>query len=130
MPISLILTMVGLLFVLIVLVFAYVYRSRGSKSVASQPERIETFESLCAVIQNPASDTAALRYAAERIVERFGSIDLHTIATYKHLIEALCTHPKTDSKLILRFEKSLRSINPRFEHEIERSLAVGLASRG
>lgn len=130
MPTTLILTMVGLLFLLIALVFAYVYRSGGRKSTPSKSEPIETFETLQSVIQNPFSDTAALQYAALRITERFGTIDSHTLATYQHLLETLCTHPHTDSKLILRFEKSLRSINPRFEHEIERSLAVGLARRG
>lgn len=130
MPISLILTMVGLLFLLIALVFAYVYRSRSSKKITPVSQTTETFESLRDVILNPASDADALRYAVIRVVERFGSIDSHTIGVYQHLLKSLCTHPRTDSKLILQFEKGLRAANPQFSHQIESALAAGLASRG
>lgn len=130
MPISLILVMIGLLFLLIALVFAYVYRTRSAKSSSPVSQTTETFESLRSVIQNPASDAEALRYAVMRVVERFVSIDSHTITVYQNLLITLCTHPRTDSKLILQFEKGLRAANPQFTHEIESALAAGLASRG
>ncbi len=130
MPTTLILTMVGLLFLLIILVFMYVWIARTRKSVPPTIEAIETFESLSAIIKNRASSAQTLHHAVEMILARFGSITPQNIRHYKDLIEALCVHPHTDSKLILRFEKTLRAQNAQFEHDIEHALAVGLATRG
>lgn len=129
-PVNLILTIVGLLFLLIILVALYVW---SSKNKASQPlisETSETFESLSQVIKTPSSSASELAYAVDTILSRFPKIGSHSIGSYKYLIEALCVHPKTDSKLILRFEKTLRSNNPPYAEEIERALAIGLAARG
>lgn len=130
MPTTLILTMVGLLFLLIILVFIYVWIARTRKSEPTLIETIETFESLSAIIKNRASSAQTLHHAVEMILAHFGSITPQSIRHYKDLIEALCVHPHTDSKLILRFEKTLRLQNAQFEHDIEHALAVGLATRG
>jgi hypothetical protein len=127
--VNLILTIVGLLFVLIVLVAIYVWSSK-SKVAVDTPVNIETFESLSAVIKNHLASSAELHHAVETILKRFGTISSQTIGAYKHLLESLCVHPKTDSKLILSFEKNLRLSNPSFAHEIEQALAIGLAARG
>lgn len=127
--VNLILTIVGLLFLLIALVGIYVWGSK-SKPVPLAPTPVETFETLSAIIKNRSSSSAELTHAVDMILSRFASINAHTATTYKHLLEALCTHPKTDSKLILRFEKTLRMNNPTHAHEIEQWLALGLASRG
>ncbi len=129
-PVNLILTIVGLLFLLIGLVALYVWSSKKNTVPTESPATIETFESLSATIKNRSSSSAELTHAVDTILSRFGTITAHTISAYKHLLEALCTHPKTDSKLILRFEKTLRTSNPTYAHEIEQSLALGLASRG
>lgn len=130
MPTTLILTMVGLLFLLIILVFIYVWIARTRKSAPTTIEAIETFESLSAIIKNRASSAQTLHHAVEMILVRFGSITPQSIRHYKDLIEALCVHPHTDSKLILHFEKTLRLQNAQFEHDIEHALALGLATRG
>lgn len=131
--VNLILTIVGLLFLLIALVSLYVWRSK-SKMAPSAPvqtiETFETFESLSRIITSPSSNKADLNHAVEAILSRFSHIDSHTISRYKYLLEALCVHPHTDSKLILRFEKTLRSTNPTFSDDIEKALAIGLAARG
>lgn len=128
--INLILTIVGLLFVLILLVGIYVWSSKTKTAQPESPATIETFESLSAILKNRSSSGAELNHAVEMILSRFGTINSHTIGTYKHLVESLCVHPRTDSKLILRFEKTLRQTNPTYAHEIELSLGVGLGARG
>lgn len=129
MPTNLILTLVGLLFLLIVLVFLYVWLGRTGKNEPAVSEKIETFESLREIINNRGTNNAELNRAAGAIIERFARIDSRHIAAYQHLIETLCVHPHTDSKLILRFEKALREANPALNHEIEQALAIGLAAR-
>ncbi len=128
--VNLILTIVGLLFLLIGLVALYVWSSKKKTPSNASPATIETFESLSAIIKNSTSSTSELNRAINLILERFATINAHSIGSYKHLLEALCTHPKTDSKLILKFEKTLRIKNPDYSDEIERALAIGLAARG
>ncbi|MGE4473452.1 hypothetical protein [uncultured Sulfuricurvum sp.] len=127
--VNLILTIVGLLFLLIALVAIYVWSSKSKTSYSISTE-IETFDSLSAVIRNKSSSNAALSHAVEAILHRFGTIGSPTLESYKNLIETLCVHPHTDSKLLLRFEKGLRQANPAYSHEIEQALAIGLAARG
>lgn len=130
MTANLVLTMIGLLFLLIALVALYVWIGKSKKVVETSPMSIETFESLSDIIKNRSSSARELKHAVETILRRFGSINAHTIGKYKNLLESLCTHPRTDSKLILQFEKTLRTNNPDYSHDIEKSLAVGLAKRG
>lgn len=127
---NLILTIVGLLFLLIVLVALYVWLGKSKTTVVEVPKGIETFESLSEIIKSRASSARELNHAVEMILEHFGTMNAHSVGKYKHLLEALCTHPRTDSKLILKFEKTLRTNNPDYTHDIEKSLAVGLAARG
>lgn len=126
---NLILAIVGLLFLLIALVALYVWIGKSKTAVEVQ-ETVETFESLGNIIKNSSSSAKELNHAVETILLRFGKMNAHTVGKYKHLVEALCTHPRTDSKIILKFEKTLRTNNPDYSHEIEKSLAVGLAARG
>jgi hypothetical protein len=130
MPTTLILTMVGLLFLLIVLVFIYVWIARIRQNAPVVIETIETFESLSAIIKNRSSSASDLHHAVGVILSRFGTISSQSIKLYQDLLETLCVHPHTDSKLIVRFEKELRSANPRFTSEIKQALAIGLAARG
>lgn len=126
---DLILTIAGLLILLTVLVMLYVWIGKSKPIVSEAPSVIETFESLGAIIKERSSSAKELHHAVEMILKHFGHINAHAIGKYTHLLEALCTHPQTDSKLILHFEKTLRTRNPDFTHEIEKALAVGLASR-
>lgn len=128
--VNLILTIVGLLFLLIALVALYVWGSKKNTAQAAPTPQLETFETLSHIITSTSSSKADLNHAVEAILSQFSHIDSHTIAKYMHLLEALCVHPHTDSKLILRFEKTLRIANPAFSDEIEKALAIGLATRG
>lgn len=127
---NLILTIVGLLFLLIILVALYVWIGKNKTLKIEAPHTIETFESLSEMIKNKSSTAKELHHAVEMILEHFGGIDSHSVGKYLYLLEALCTHPRTDSKLILRFEKTLRTHNLDYSHEIEKALAIGLAARG
>jgi hypothetical protein len=127
---NLILTIIGLLFVLILLVALYVWSNKSKTVLETTPATIETFESLSAIIKNRSSSARELNHAVEMILSHFGTMTSHTVGKYKLLLEELCTHPRTDSKLILRFEKTLRMNNPTYAHDIEKSLALGLAQRG
>lgn len=129
MTADLILTIVGLLFILILLVALYVWNSK-SKTVSATTAHIETFESLSDIIKNKSSSSRELNHAVDVILNRFGVITSHTVGKYKFLLETLCIHPHTNSQIILRFEKTLRMNNPSYSHDIEQSLARGLAARG
>jgi hypothetical protein len=128
--VNLILTIVGLLFLLIALVALYVWINKSKTVSVEPPSTIETFESLSEVIKNRSSSARELHHAVEIILSRFGTITSHTVGKYRLLVEELCIHPRTESKLILRFEKTLRMNNPTYANEIEKSLALGLAQRG
>lgn len=127
---NLVLTMIGLLFLLIGLVALYVWIGKSKTQTVLTPTTIETFESLSEIIKNRSSSSRELHHAVDMILNRFGSINAHTINQYQYLLETLCVHPHTDSKLILRFEKTLRTNNPDYSNVIEKSLASGLAKRG
>lgn len=128
--VDLILTIVGLLFLLIALVALYVWSNKSKSTHSAAPESIETFEALSAIIKNRGSSSVELTHAVETILSRFTKITPQSIGAYKLLLQTLCTHPHTDSKLILRFEKGLRTHNPEFTKELEQSLGIGLAARG
>ncbi|MDD4855529.1 MAG: hypothetical protein PHQ22_06595 [Sulfuricurvum sp.] len=124
---TLLITMVSLLFVLLLLVLIYVWMGRSKKNIASEANVPETFESLCAIIHSSVSTNQALNQAADRILSRFGSIGEYP--QYEALIKGICTHTNTDSKLVSRFEKSLRDANPKFKEKIQKTLKEGLAKR-
>ena len=124
---TLLITIVSLLFALIFLVFVYVWMTRTKKSVIGDVKAPETFESLSAIIHASKSTNQALNHAADIILSRFGSIGDYS--HYETLIKEICTHANTDSKLVSRFEKSLRVANPKFKEKIAKTLKEGLAKR-
>lgn len=130
MSTTLVLTMVTLLLILMVLVFLYVWIGRSHEEKRPPEPKIETFETLSAVVNNPASTNGELSRAVTLLINSFIRIDSHKAGAYMRLLETLCTHPHTDSKLVLRFEKALREANPSHTAEIKHALNVGLAARG
>lgn len=116
---------VALLFMLILLVFLYVWLGRTQTTETAEPE---TFESLCRVIYAHTATNKALNYAADTILNRFGTIQEYTV--YEKLLKALCLHANTDSALVSRFEKILRDNNPKFKEKIQKTLKEGLSKRG
>ncbi|MCX6060723.1 MAG: hypothetical protein NT103_00505 [Campylobacterales bacterium] len=124
---TLLITMASLLLALILLVLIYVWMTRTKKSIAGDAKAPETFESLSAIIHSSASTNQALNHAVDTILSRFGSIGDYS--HYETLIKEICTHANTDSKLVSRFEKSLRNANPKFKEKIQKTLKEGLAKR-
>lgn len=128
--VTLLLIMMGLLFTLIFLVLLYVWVTRTKRVPDTQAA--ETFESLQALISDASASNKDLARAVEVMIEKFLQIGTGTrdYTHYEALIERLCLHSHTDSKMILRFERALCSANPRFKEKIEKALKRGLSHRG
>lgn len=124
---TLLLVMAGLLLLFIALVFIYVWIGRFKKAIVHHEETAETFPMMCAVIHQNASNNTELNRAVESIIEHYNHID--DFRVYASLLEKLCVHPSTDSKVILRFQKALITANPQFKDQIEKTLKLGLAGR-
>jgi len=120
-----------LLVVLIVLVVLYVWIGRSKRKGVEDVDVPVTFASLQAVIHHPSSTNGELNDAVNIILEKFievGSTE-RGFEKYASLLQTLCTHPHTDSKVILKFEKALRTANPQYKEEIGKTLRLGLAQR-
>lgn len=124
---TLILVMAGLLLIFIFLVGIYVWSGRTKKAPVGIVETVITFESMCAVIKKNTSTNAQINGAVDTIIERYSHID--DFEVYGTLLEKLCIHPSTDSKVILRFQKALIAANPNLKDQIEKTLKLGLAGR-
>lgn len=123
--VTLLLVFAGLLILLIVLVLIYVRLGR-SKHVANG-DTVETFETMRLVIHRSSSTNAQLNHAVDVIIERYCTIT--DFEVYAQLLETLCIHPHTDSKVILRLERALIAVNPKQKEKIEKRLKLGLAGR-
>lgn len=124
---TLILIMAGLLVLFIVLVFIYVWIGRSKKEMHVSTQAVITFEGMCALIHNYSTSNAQLNNAVDTIIERY--VHIEDLRVYASLLEALCVHPNTDSKVILRFQKALIRANPNLKDQIEKTLKLGLAGR-
>ena len=82
---------------------------------------------MCAVINKNASTNAQINHAVDTIIARYSHIDDYGV--YGGLLEKLCVHPATDSKVILRFQKALIAANVNYKESIEKTLKLGLAGR-
>lgn len=127
---TLFLILVVLLFLLMGLVVVYVWINR-SKPLASPEGRALNFGELKALIHDKHSDNRTLNSVVNEIIERFIVIDgtERTIEDFTGMIEVLCVHAHTDSKMILKLDKALRNANPRYKERIEKSIKTALAER-
>lgn len=128
---TLTLVLAGLLVLFIVLVSIYVWIGRSKKEVYASSQAVVTFEGMCSLIHSRSTSNAQLNYAVDTIIGRYCKVIevQRPFSVYASLLEALCVHPNTDSKVILRFQKALISINPHFKDQIENTLKLGLAQR-
>ena len=124
---TLILIMAGLLVLLVVLVAVYVIMGRSKETARSSSETAITFESMSSIINRSSTNNTELNRAVDTILERYGNIT--DFEPYGALLERVCTHPNTDSKVILRFQKALITANPKYKEQIEKRLKLGLAER-
>ena len=123
----LVLVLEGLLVLFIALVSIYVWSARTKKDAPLGHEAVITFETMRRVISENASSNAQINHAVDTIIERYAHID--DFGAYRPLLEKLCVHPATDSKVILRFQKALIAANPKHKDQIEKTLQLGLAGR-
>jgi len=124
---TLVLVMAGLLVLFIVLVAVYVIMGRSKKATAVNVEEVVTFETICSVINSTSSSNVQLNRAVATIIEHYGQIS--DFGAYGGLLEKLCIHPATDSKVILRFQKALITANVNYKESIEKTLKLGLEGR-
>ncbi|MDP3301997.1 MAG: hypothetical protein Q8S36_08550 [Sulfuricurvum sp.] len=124
---TLILGLAGLLVLFTVLVSIYVWIGRSKTHAEPSSQAVITFEGMCALIHSRSTSNLQLNTAVDTIIERYGHIE--DFRVYASLLEALCVHPKTDSKVILRFQKALITANPKYKEQIEKTLKLGLAAR-
>lgn len=117
----------GLIILLVVLVAAYVIIGRSKRVVSTDTQTVVTFEMMCTIINRNSTSNEELNRAVDTIIERYSQISDFDV--YGVLLEKLCTHPHTDSKVILRFQKALIMANPKYKDQIEKSLKLGLAGR-
>ena len=125
--ITLIFVMLGLMVLLIVLVGIYVWIGRTKKEVPEDTQAVITFEGMCSLIHSRLASNAQLNGAVDTIIGRYSHIE--DFGVYGLLLEALCVHPNTDSKVVLRFQKALIAANPKLKEKIEKTLKLGLAER-
>ncbi|MDD2828444.1 MAG: hypothetical protein PHW18_02590 [Sulfuricurvum sp.] len=125
--VTLVLTLIGLLFSSMVLVFLYIVLGRPKKGIESESNEPLSFKQLEAIIHSSTSSNKALNSAANEILSRF--ISITDISHYQKLIEAISTHANTDSNLISNFEKRLRDANPKYKEDIRKALKEGLGKR-
>jgi uncharacterized protein YpmS len=128
---TLVLIMAGLLVLFIVLVAVYVIMGRSKKTVSVSRETAITFEMLCAVIKHASTQNPELNRAVDTIIERYCNVieGERPFEVYASLLAKLCVHPHTDSKMILRFQRSVLAVNPTYKEQIEKTLKLGLAGR-
>jgi uncharacterized membrane protein len=128
---TLILIMLGLLILLVVLVAIYVLMHHKSENADDNACVIVTFESLVALIGKQSTTNQELNSAVDVLLERFVQVSegKRDFTQYATLLEKLCTHPNTDSKMILRFQKALIAANQKYKGQIEQTLKMGLAGR-
>jgi len=127
---SLILIMVGLSIILVVLVLFYVNAGKTSKQKIDEADEVWSFEKIRSIITRKNSSKAQLYEAIELLIRDYSRVNHERpISAYVSIVEALCVHPNTDSKLILRLEKELRMANIEQEDKIDQALKRGLEAR-
>lgn len=124
---TLFLILLALFVVLIVLVAVYVGAQGSKKPVTTTAQTAVTFEMMCSIINRSSANNIELNNTVDTIIARYSEIT--DIDVYGSLLEKLCTHPNTDSKVILRFQKALIKANPKYKEQLEKSLKIGLAGR-
>lgn len=124
---TLVLILLALFVVLVILVAVYVGAQGSKKAVATSTQTPVTFEMMCSIINRSSANNIELNNAVDTIIARYSEIT--DIDVYGGLLEKLCTHPNTDSKVILRFQKALITANPKYKEQLEKSLKIGLAGR-
>jgi len=139
-------SIVGLVAVLGVLLFFYLYSSKGKDKkeikkkpiVSPTPSKVKyDFASLLQVIKNKKSTTKELGEALDLLIKYHGTIPkklglrVHPdFEIYSEILLRLCRHQNAKKDIVVKFDKELETLNPEYKREINDSLTKGLNSRG
>lgn len=141
---ALIVVIVVLLTIVLILVATFIMmRSGGRKSDRPVGKKAETkkvarsFDVLAGIIKAKESSASDLKSALDEIIthhgkikERLGTTPHPDFKRYAGVILAICRHGNTSKELILSFDKSLSSKNPKYRRDIDEAVQKGLNSRG
>lgn len=127
---------IGLIVVLAVLMFFLFLNQDKSK----KPSKVgDTYEedaesdktglaSLIDILTDKNSTVDKLSKSTDSIIKSYGKINSN-FKTYEDIIFALCKHPNANKDIIIKFDKELQRLNPRYKKNINETLAKALNSR-
>ena len=140
-------SIIGLVVILGILIFFFLYRSGVKKKEAkkkqksyvqeSKPKPRHDLNGLLEIIRDKNSTTKELSDALDSIIKYHGKIHpklgirAHPdFDIYSEILLRICRHSNTNKDIILKFDKELEKRNPEYVREINDSLTKGLYSRG
>jgi len=135
----------GLVVILGILIFIFLYVQSGKKAKKVQKQKKKTiekkemsheFKDLLAVIKDKSSTSQELSEALDLIIKYHGHIHkklgMRThpeFDIYAEIIFRICRHPNTNKDIIVKFDRELEKLNPEYVREINDTLTKGLNSR-
>jgi len=135
----------GLVAVLVVLVFLFVVPSQmkgkpkkvKSVSPAKKQEAKTDLKSLAAIINHKNTSAKTLQTTLNLVIQHHGIIT-NKLGTRTHpdfdiymgILVAICRHPHTSKDIIMKFNKELERLNPKYKKDIQSTTSNALDSRG
>jgi len=141
-------SILGLVVILGILLFLFLYTHASKKKEAASKAKKEhikkkkerpshELKDLLAVIRNKQSTTQELEQALDLMLKYHGHIHpklgvrAHPdFDIYAEVIFRICRHPNTNKDIIVKFDRELERLNPEYMKEINDTLTKGLNSRG
>jgi len=128
-------SIIGLVVILSILIFFFVYSSnKKSEKIAlndKKPNKPSLID-LKRTIKNEKTTSEGLTKALDLVLQEYPHIginDEQTLNIYMLILMAICRHPHTNKNIIINFEKELVKLNPSYEAEIHKAIIAGLDSR-
>jgi len=140
-------SILGLVIVLGLLIFLFVYSSstkknkKNTSTVKKQTPKSKKDEldlmALRGIIKKRESTAKELKEALDLILKNYGKITKKLGARthpdfeiYRDILFSLCRHKNTTKNHIINFDKELIRLNPEYKSEIDNAVTKGLNSRG
>jgi len=130
-------SIIGLVIVLSILIFIFLYtsnkKSKNKTVIVDKKEAIKlSLVELKRGIKNEKTTLQELNETLDLVLKDYpyiGTNDEQSLNIYMLILMALCRHPKTSTSIIIKFEKELVKLNPSYETEINKAVIAGLDSR-